>query len=128
MAGGDCYQAAFEALLYDPKIVEGEARNGEPAWLVHGYPRVALGPLEGRKYGHAWVQIGEEVYDASTGRWCPRVLYYAVGRIDPEENHLYSREEAREWALMTEHYGDWMDRPEGVIYWEDLTEEEREAN
>ena len=56
---GDCYQAAGSVAL---EFIRGIHPKAE---LVHG---VALNSLDYMPMGHAWVEVGNTVYDHSNGR------------------------------------------------------------
>ena len=73
---GDCYEAAAK-LLYVHRLCPGIV-------LVHGTV-TGQGPIAGIRYGHAWIEIGDDVVlDPSNGRFvCARKAdYYAVGEIN----------------------------------------------
>ena len=79
---GDCYEAAANALL-----VSGFASGvdlPDEAVLVHGRPTLTREPFE--EYGHAWLELGDVVFEVANGRdiFVRRERYYEVGRIDPE--------------------------------------------
>jgi len=104
---GDCYEAAV-GLLLDLKI-DGTVEN---ATLVHGLVTGTDGEVEGVRYGHAWVEIGDAVFDYSNGRKIVlrREHYYEVGNITDEDTTRYSWDEARAALLENETYGPWEDR------------------
>jgi len=96
-AEGDCYVEAANALMF-PVPREG--------WvLIHGRPTLRRSPWV--QFGHAWLEQGEQVYDPSSGFRGARALYYMLGKIDPDHNHVYTVEETRKLLLDTEHYGPW---------------------
>ncbi len=109
---GNCYQAAAELLLYSrlkPKLNKIDY-VGKP-YLVHAEVG-GQGPLEGMRFGHAWVEDDEWVYDFSNNkeRVLPKQVYYLLGRIDdsdPKKYRKYTFEQAREKILSTMHYGCW---------------------
>ena len=56
---GDCYQASGRLaieMMGNPKVL-----------LVHGMVN-GQGSLEGKRYGHAWLEVGDTIYDHSNGR------------------------------------------------------------
>lgn len=92
---GNCYSQAANAQTFGPK-----------GWLlVHGRPTLQRPPFV--EYGHAWLEKGELVNDPSTNSKMPRMLYYALGQIDHRSNLIYTADEAREFMLLTEHFGPW---------------------
>lgn len=105
-ATGDCYEAAGKYLM-DHKEVEG-------IFLVHGEVE-GQGPLAGIRFGHAWIEQGEECIEVSMGRFevLPKFLYYALGQIHGhfppwEPNiHRYTPEEAVKKILKYKHWGPW---------------------
>ena len=104
--GGDCYVKAGSFCLL-PNMHEF---IGEP-YLVHAEVR-GQGKIEGLRYGHAWVEDDENVYDYSNGRQIvmPKQIYYLLGDIktdNPKKYQKYSFPEARAKMLKTKHYGSW---------------------
>ena len=79
-AGGDCYRAAFSAV-----------DTNEIGELVHGVV-TGQGEIAGVRMGHAWTEIGDVVFDTSTG--VPVVMrresYYELGEIRVEQCRRYS--------------------------------------
>jgi len=106
---GDCYEAAGNfciGSMYSPEL----EFVGEP-YLVHAEVK-GQGKAEGLRFGHAWVEDDENVYDYSNGREIvmPKVVYYAIGDIqtnDPKKYQRYTFPEARAKMLKTKHYGSW---------------------
>ena len=90
---GDCYEAAGKLILYD----RGKMENAK---LVHGMVN-GQGPLNGVRYGHAWVELDDIVFDYSNGRKLeiPKRVYYHVGQIKENDNIYYTQEETRRWIL-----------------------------
>lgn len=110
-ATGTCYKDAADFVL---------AQDCGEALLVHGRPTLQVPPYE--PFGHAWVEVGDKVIDPATGFEGPRVIYYALGNIDPEENIYYTVDETRTFMLSHEHWGPW-EGPTGVP----MTDEQRES-
>lgn len=106
---GNCYQAAGDFAIgkfFAPNI----DFIGEP-YIVHAEVR-GQGQLEGIRYGHAWVEDDENVYDHSNGREIklPKEIYYLLGDIktdDPKKYRKYTFAEARKKMLDTGTYGCW---------------------
>ena len=108
--GGDCYEAAGQFCMGSVFMPEPIEFVGEPH-LVHAEVK-GQGKAEGIRFGHAWVEDEENVYDYSNGRRIvmPKVIYYAIGDIQtehPEKYQRYTFPEARAKMLKTKHYGSW---------------------
>lgn len=115
---GDCFAVAA-----------GQIFDGPHHTLVHGWAAGTTGgPLEGRRFWHAWIETTEElevegctepfaveiVIDRANGKdlRTPKALYYQAGQI--ERTWRYTTEEAVFLMLQTQHYGPWADEnPEG---------------
>jgi len=110
MKGGDCYEAAGQFCMGSVFMPEPIEFVGEPH-LVHAEVK-GQGKAEGIRFGHAWVEDDENVYDYSNGRRIvmSKVVYYAIGDIqteNPEKYQRYTFPEARAKMLKTKHYGSW---------------------
>lgn len=108
--GGDCYEAAGQFCMGSVFMPEPIEFVGEPH-LVHAEVK-GQGKAEGIRFGHAWVEDDENVYDYSNGRRIvmPKVVYYAIGDIQTDNSLKYQRytfPEARAKMLKTKHYGSW---------------------
>jgi hypothetical protein len=109
-ARGDCYYIAGQFAMdniFTPKKIE---YIGTP-YLVHGEVQ-GQGAVSHIRYGHAWIEDDENVYDFSNGRELviPKVIYYAIGDINPDEPTKYKKytfAEARRKMVDTGHYGCW---------------------
>ena len=86
IAQGDCYEAAGNLIL--PMFSEHEIPKG--AEMVHGMVD-GQGALQGKRYGHAWVETDDTVYDYSNGRKLkiPKAMYYGLGNIRKEDNKYF---------------------------------------
>ena len=108
--GGDCYYIAGQFAMdniFSPKKID---YVGTP-YLVHAEVQ-GQGHIAHIRYGHAWVEDDENVYDFSNGRELviPKPLYYAIGDIrtnNPKKYQKYTFAEARQKMLQTKHYGCW---------------------
>jgi|KBSMisStaDraftv2_1062788.scaffolds.fasta_scaffold663716_2 hypothetical protein len=102
---GDCYQAAA-------KFVTGH-QNGTMT-LVHGVVTGTGGEVEGKEFGHAWVELGDLVFEVANGRKqaVPREAYYAAGQVGMTRR--YDAQEALTQMLTTGHWGPWDECFEGV--------------
>jgi len=115
---GDCYVAAARL---------ASRFHGEPkVKLVHGMVN-GQGTLEGKRYGHAWVEYGNKVLDHSNGRKLeiPKSTYYAIGKVDPSQNKYYTPEETMKWMMKAKHYGPWEITGDTVMA-EDIPDDKRE--
>ena len=117
---GDCYEAAGKYMMEQCQTRDCNLT------LVHGEV-AGQGPLEGIRYGHAWVEDGGTVIDKSNGRdvRLPKTIYYSIGNIaapdmskwgKPEFGqdiftggnlHKYSWEETRAKILDSGNWGPW---------------------
>ena len=101
---GRCFENAVKFML---------TTEGNPNYkLVHGYPTGTGGNAKGIKYGHAWVELSDEVViDPSISgkppKFCLKNVYYEVGSIKEKEVRKYTYDEMREQMLLTNHYGIW---------------------
>lgn len=103
---GNCYQWVIHQTLFVPTPAEG-FKYGT---IVHGRPTLQREPFI--PYGHAWIETGELCWHEKTEGPIPKALYYALGRIDPDECFRYTYEEARQRLAEFGHYGPW-DGPHG---------------
>lgn len=99
---GDCYEVAGHTI-----VVEDWA---EDALLCHG-TAVGQGPLQGQPVDHAWVELGDVVFDQANGLdiVLRRERYYEIGQIKSDRVRRYTKQEATEKMLKTGHYGPWDD-------------------
>ena len=96
---GDCYQAGGRLIM---------TYFGHDAKLVHGMVS-GQGALEGKRFGHCWVEYKDKVLDHSNDKEqeLPKDIYYLLGRIDPNECHYYTPRESSGKMLKHEHWGPW---------------------
>lgn len=95
---GDCYETAARMVLLDDWR----------ATIVHGTV-TGQGPVAGIRFGHAWLELGDLVFDFSNGKnvAMPRERYYEIGDIREEQVRRYEPEEARAEVDRTGHWGPW---------------------
>jgi len=98
---GECYMASARWIMDEGKAIEDEAM------LVHGTV-AGQGPLEGLRIGHAWVEFGDLVYDASAELLVRKERYYEIGKV--KDTVEYTPTEMRVNLLKTENWGPWDDR------------------
>lgn len=103
---GDCFEAAGRYIT-DHKEVEG-------IYLVHGEVE-GQEHLAGVRFGHAWIEQGEDCIEVSMGRFVvvPKILYYNLGQIYGHEPpwepniHRYTPVETVINILKYKHWGPW---------------------
>jgi hypothetical protein len=113
VGGGDCYYVAGQFAMaenFSPLAPADIDFIGTP-YVVHAEVK-GQGPLEGIRYGHAWVEDDENVYDYSNKRELiiPKNLYYSIGDIEidnPKKYRKYTFQEARRKMVENRHYGQW---------------------
>jgi len=99
--GGDCYCASG-------RYVMSHGFSNPNLKLVHGEV-TGQGKIQGIKYGHAWIEDGEEVIDVSGGRFLklPKVIYYAIGRIEEDKVFKYDVRQVIDKTSETGNWGPW---------------------
>ncbi|MBK25113.1 MAG: hypothetical protein CME70_14030 [Halobacteriovorax sp.] len=104
---GDCYEVAASLILDSIIMFNPNSRNSDGLILVHAEV-TGQGPIEGIKYGHAWVEKDGQVIDNSNGNniRLPISVYYRMGKVGTNI-YKYTPEEVRRWVLKTETYGPW---------------------
>jgi predicted ABC-type ATPase len=109
ITGGDCYQAAGNFVINQRMMPDNIKFVGEP-YIVHAQV-TGQGSIDGLKYGHAWVEDDQLIYDYSNGRELviPKEFYYALGKIKTIKPRYfkYTFEQARKKMLDSGHYGPW---------------------
>lgn len=131
---GNCLEDSFMCLL--EKVYD---KPGAPCKLVHGYPRLTQpdrGYPKGTLYGHAWLErravpsdygpgklpqtyqaLGPVVcIDVYRGLPCPQVMYYYVGRIDPQWCAYYTLAQAKRALAEAGNWGHWHPGPPGAVW------------
>lgn len=117
-ASGDCYQAAVEtASRLRPGYSTGERAQAEEVLaalggadaVVHGVVTGSGPPVQGTRFGHAWVEARGLVFDLSNGQCvvAARDRYYEAGQINEEECQRYPPIEALRRVHETNHWGPW---------------------
>ena len=137
---GKCYQYALEtffdlhATLSCGTLTVGSNSNGfdrgngllphvaipelgpMPA-LVHGFVLGDSGDIQDKKIGHAWLEGNGYVVDCGSAEkshlLVERDVYYQYWRIDPDECHRYTIQEATEFILSTGWDSGWKQAPSG---------------
>lgn len=104
---GQCYEAALYAQDYAMR-----------EWaLCHGYPISRHPDALGERFGHAWLEIGDLVFDAAAAArganlaMVPKAIYYRTGHIEPQHVRRYTHREAQEMLAQEENFGPWIDDP-----------------
>ena len=93
---GNCYQSAGTLIADMP----------DDALLCHGTV-TGQGPVEGIKFGHAWIEINDIVIDKSNGNniCMDKERYYSIGKI--KNVRRYSKSTALKNLLKYETFGPW---------------------
>lgn len=104
---GTCFEDAFR--------IASRLRNESPT-IVHGIPLGRGGDADGLRYWHAWVEVGDVVHaPTAPGKHVEvsKMLFYLLGKIDPEHCRRFSLREAVFHATdVYGHYGPWVGRDE----------------
>ena len=123
---GKCYENAYRMMTGygDDRgpLCRLEENIGGEVLLVHGYPKLTMGPHKGRVYGHAWLHLVKlgQVVDGGCGCLADVGLYYQVGQIKTEQCRSYCRAGAKQQYEDTGSYGPWGDVPEGALFEETI--------
>lgn len=100
-ACGDCFKVAGRNMIDDPP---------PELTLVHAYV-TGQGPVKGKRFSHAWNEIGDVVIDYSNGKKVVmrKGQYYALGNIvqEPGQFQRYTQEQALENMAKYRHWGPW---------------------
>lgn len=98
---GDCFQVAGRNMMDNPP---------PEMTLVHAYVS-GQGPLKGKRYSHAWNEIGDVVIDYSNGRQIVmrKSQYYMLGQIEQKQGEYkkYDQKEALRHMVKYKHWGPW---------------------
>lgn len=85
--------------------------------LVHGLIWGDSGEIKDKKIGHAWLEGNGYVVDCGSAEkshlLVERDVYYQYWRIDPNECHSYTFQEATEFILATGWDSGWKQGPSG---------------
>jgi SPP1 gp7 family putative phage head morphogenesis protein len=101
---GQCYEQAARyimdrAMAVNPMSPRGYLDSAPAERLVHG----TIG--ETHPIGHAWVEIGDKVFDGVHQTFYDKASYYAAMHAKAE--HVYTPAEAMQWLLRSKHFGVW---------------------
>lgn len=108
--GGDCYVIAGRIALNN-RFPDGENPKfvGEP-YVIHAQV-TGQGAIAGLKYGHAWVEDDDFVYEYSNGRdlKVPKKLYYKISQVIKKQPiyFKYTFGEAKRKMAESGHFGSW---------------------
>jgi hypothetical protein len=93
---GDCFSKAIELLMAHPQMK-----------LVHGVVTGTGGAAEGKRFVHAWCELGAMAIDHSNGHevMTLRETYYLAGEV--EHVRRYEHDEAVIELVRAGHYGPW---------------------
>ena len=93
---GNCYQYAARFMT------DG---NYSEAKLIHGTIIPPIGPLVGELIGHAWVDLGDKVFDPTLQRFYQKSTYEKA--YQPVVEKVYSIKDTSQQMLKTKNYGPW---------------------
>ena len=99
---GNCFQTAWRAFYQN---------ISKSPLLVHGII-TGQGPIEGIKYNHAWVEIGDIVIDKTIPMFAkgfPKDAYYRLAEADEDKIFKYAAKEVAKKAQEFGTYGPWED-------------------
>jgi hypothetical protein len=88
---GLCYELAYKFI-----------KNHPEAKLIHGSIR---GSGEEKRIRHAWVEVGDKIFDPVMNKMVPKWLYEEQFNAQPEK--IYTHEEALISLVKNRHYGPW---------------------
>jgi hypothetical protein len=97
---GFCFDACAKWFLYDQGADYPQAR------LVHGTV-MGRGPISGKRFTHAWVEIEDWVFDISQNIFAEKDEYYDLAQA--QDTVSYDANETRINLLKTEQWGPWDD-------------------
>ena len=100
-----------EGFCYDNASLYMERHSSiKEMQLVHGVPLGTGGEIRGKRYGHAWVEIGSDVIDPSVPNpvlVINKQVYYAIGNIKEKNVKRYSYEEMLKMMVKFQTRGPW---------------------
>jgi len=88
-----CYKNAIDHMLMNKGCT-----------LVHAIV-TGQGPIEGIKYGHAWIEKGGDAYDPNIELTMPAKLYRKIGQAKNIKE--YTHAQMKEQINQFNHYGPW---------------------
>ena len=98
---GDCFHIAGRQVLDDPS---------EDLKLVHAMV-TGQGELKGKRFPHAWNEVGDVVLDYSNGRKIVmrKEQYYKLGHVDTRPGNIavYDSTTALKKMARNKHWGPW---------------------
>lgn len=116
---GRCYEDAYKYLCYENEIPGMIMVHG----ILHG-----RGELSGWTYGHAWLEVGDVVFQPvrqqggktyGLGFVSRKETFYETYKVDETKLVKYTKDEALKVSVKTGNFGPWHDLglgPEGYIY------------
>ena len=103
-ACGDCFSKAGRALM------DTEEQLINDTTLVHAMVR-GQGKLEGRRFPHAWTEMGDVVFDGANGNniVMRKEQYYALGGVEETKGAFARYEHSKGLGNMLKHghWGPW---------------------
>jgi hypothetical protein len=117
---GDCMDTAGRCVAFynlrddsDPLNAAVKKKGGtvKNIRLVHALVK-GQGPVAGKRFAHAWVEVGNTVFDFSNGNSAviDKTLYYAMGHVHPEEKGAYvkyTQAQTIKKISSSHHWGPW---------------------
>jgi GNAT superfamily N-acetyltransferase len=96
---GDCFGAACRTVTDFPEGIN-------PVY-VYGRVKPEQGPLQGKEFTHAWVEVGDVVFDTSSGKQkiMRKESYYEKGKIEEEKLVKIPQKEVVKLMVKTEKTG-----------------------
>ena len=108
---GDCYVANGRLALDTLRGLGPLKRYKDKVTLVHG---VVLNNKDYEPMGHAWVEVGNTIYDYSNGQKIKKskLFYYNMGAIDGlmkrgYKQFRYTGDDVALNVLKKQHWGPW---------------------
>ena len=112
-ATGDCFEAAYRQAKELVTKGKDAGLDVEPSVrvvhaMVIGEPNT---PVAGMRFSHAWVELGDIVFDTTNGRnvVMRRDQYYARGGVEVDRIHRFSWTDAMVAGIRHGHYGPWFE-------------------
>jgi len=96
---GMCFEEAARWLVMGDGM-----KFGDDAKLVHGTV-AGEGRLEGIRFAHSWIEIGDHVFEIERGRIFRKDDFYERGKI--KDTFKYTADEARINLARYQHWGPW---------------------
>lgn len=109
----ECYKDAYTAVQELAQVArcgeKPDSRDIEPIVLVHGSVIPPVGPMQGKRMDHAWIEVSEKrvVLELSAGNQKRYSQDQWITDCQPITEARYSPEEAFDHGKRLGHYGPW---------------------